>query len=122
ETSFDRLENRFLRSHDVTKAIIREFSTLSRRLGIRFVVAGIDKTEMTREMLAYCADSGVAAAVDISVDLTLRDNTNLPHDPHPGPRATNQYAENLSAFLRKHVLRFSPGQTGYSEASSPKLQ
>jgi len=45
------------------------------------------------------------ATVDISVDLKIPANNNLPHDLHPSAIANRQYADKLDGFLEGTVLK-----------------
>ncbi len=54
-------------------------------------------------MLEYAKELGIMA-VDISVDLNMEGNRNLPYDPHPSAIANKQYAQKLEAFLAGAVL------------------
>jgi hypothetical protein len=45
-------------------------------------------------MLEYCKGRGIDT-VDISVDLDIKENTNLPYDNHPSALANQQYAQKL---------------------------
>ena len=74
------------------------------------VVAGIMDDELTRDMLTFARDHGLAA-VDLASGLTADAYWNLPHDGgHPSPLATVKYAERLEAFMRHQVL--TPDRAG----------
>ncbi len=90
-------------SHEVSKAIIEEFYRLCKANGIDFVVAGIYSDATTNEMLEYCNSKGMMT-VDISVDLSIKKNTNLPYDSHPSAIADQQYAEKLESFLCAKII------------------
>lgn len=99
ETTYNtKVEDAFYHSHAVTKAIIQEFAKVAHAQGIKFVLVGLLSDALTADMLAYSRDQDIASA-DISVDLAIRANRNLPHDPHPGPAANRQYAQKLQTFL-----------------------
>jgi hypothetical protein len=105
ETTYDyKVEDTFYHSHDVTKAIIREFHRQAQAQGIELVVAGLLSDHLTADTLAFSRNEGIKT-VDMSVDLSLRANRNLPHDPHPSPAANRQYAQKLGAFLKSEVLK-----------------
>lgn len=105
ETRYNAIEDYFYHSHDVSKTLMREFSSLCNQNGIKLVIAGITNDPKTLEMLRYCKGEGIMA-FDMSVDLSVPRNTNLPWDVHPSAFANKQYAEKLYAFLNGHV----PGQ------------
>jgi len=66
--------------------------------GSAFVVAGIYSNPATAEMLEYFSRKGTMT-VDISVDLSMKGNTNLPYEPHPSAIANEQYEYKLESFL-----------------------
>jgi len=70
--------------------------------GVKLVVAGINSG--SAKMLQELSQEGIATA-DISVDLKIPGNNNLPHDIHPSAMANRQYAEKLQFFLQGAVLR-----------------
>ena len=107
EESYDRYEERHARSHEITKAIIKEFADLCKARGIELVVAGLTSDPTTFDMLRYCKSEGVKT-VDIWVDyLNIKENNNLPYDSHPSAVAHRQYAQKLELFLRTNVLNHS---------------
>jgi hypothetical protein len=104
EQSYDKLEERYYCITDVTKALLLEFAHTAQKEHIPVVIAGITHSKGTRKMLSYVRENGFKA-VDISVDLSIKENTNYPHDGHPGPLANRKYADKLGAFLRANVLK-----------------
>lgn len=105
ETTYDyKVEDAFYNSHEVSKAIIREFHQLTKTHGIEWVVVGLLSDRLTADTLAYSQSEGIMTA-DISVDLSIPANRNLPHDPHPSPAANRQYAQKLESFLRNTLLK-----------------
>lgn len=85
-------------SHEVSRALIEDFVNICNTNGIPFVVAGIYSDFTTAEILEYFNRKKVMT-VDISVDLNVRENTNLPYDGHPSAIANQQYARKLDLFL-----------------------
>jgi hypothetical protein len=85
-------------SHEVSRAVIEDFTSLCKANGITVVVAGIYPTPETSEMLDYLNRKGVMT-VDISVDWRIKENTNLPYDVHPSAIAHQHYAQALKSFL-----------------------
>lgn len=85
-------------SLDVTQALIGELSSLCKANGIEFILAGILSDPATQAMLEHFNKEGVET-VDISVDLSRKENTNLPHDGHPSAIANKEYARKLKVFL-----------------------
>jgi Aldo/keto reductase family len=106
EISYNQLEARWYRSHAVSEALIKEMAELAKKHGVTFVVANIytDRNDfyytwLGQKMLEFAEENGIPN-VDMSVDLSLRQNRNLPHDTHPSAKANQQYADKLEAFLR----------------------
>lgn len=110
EESYDRYEERHSQSHEITKAIIKEFADLCKARGIELVVAGLTSDPTTLDMLSYCKSAGLTT-VDVWVDLlNIKENSNLPYDSHPSAIAHQQYAQKLELFLRTDVLNNSFSQ------------
>ena len=107
EESYDRYEERHSQSHEITKAIIKEFADLCKARGIELVVAGLTSDATTSDMFSYCKSQGLRTA-DIWIDfLNIKENNNLPYDSHPSAIAHRQYAQKLEYFLRNDVLKNS---------------
>jgi hypothetical protein len=94
DETLNRIVDRTYHSHEVSKALIEDFAELCQKNQINFVVAGITSDPDTAEMLEYCKSRGMMT-VDISVDLNIKENTNLPYDNHPSALANQQYAQKL---------------------------
>jgi hypothetical protein len=103
EETYDRYEERHARSHEVTKAIIKEMSDVCRSHGIEFVIVSLTSDPTTSDMLEYCQSEGRKTA-NIWVDMNIKENNNLPFDSHPSALAHQQYASKLESFLRGNVL------------------
>jgi hypothetical protein len=101
EEKYDLLEERRVRSQQVTRAIVREFAELCRSKGVQFVVAGITRDAMP--LLDFCRDQKIPC-VDIAVNLTIEGMRNNPYDDHPSARANREYAEKLEGYLTNAVL------------------
>ncbi|MEP6486194.1 SGNH/GDSL hydrolase family protein [Microcoleus vaginatus GB2-A3] len=102
EVNYNQFEEGLYRSHEVSKAIIEEFNRVAEANSVKLVVAGINAG--SAKMLEELSQEGIATA-DISVDLKIPANNNLPHDIHPSAIANRQYAEKLASFLQGNVLR-----------------
>lgn len=102
----DSLERTY-HAHEISREIIEEFADLCKANGIKFVVAGIANDPATIEMLDYCSKKGIMT-IDISVDLGIEENTNLPYDGHPSAIANRQFARKLKTFLCSKVLTTLP--------------
>ncbi|MEG4838654.1 SGNH/GDSL hydrolase family protein [Microcoleus sp. B9-D4] len=102
DVNYNQFEEGLYRSHEVSKAIIEEFNRVAEAKGVKLVVAGINSG--SAKMLQELSQEGIATA-DISVDLKIPANNNLPHDLHPSAIANRQYAEKLEVFLQHTVLK-----------------
>jgi hypothetical protein len=103
ETAYNhKVENHFYQSHEVSKALIKEFAQLAETHDIPVLVAGLLSDPLTKDTLAYARAQGLMTA-DISVNLAQPGNRNLPHDPHPSAATNAQYAQKLEAFLRSKL-------------------
>ncbi len=101
EMTYNRLEYRRYQSRSVSQALIAEMASLAKRHEVKFIIAGIHGGQA---MLDWAKSNGIPG-VDISVDLNIRENTNLPHDGHASAIANKKYADTLEAFLRANVLQ-----------------
>ena len=84
--------------HAITGRIVTEMNALSDKAGAEFIVAGIAHDPATSEALERFGATGIPT-VDISVDLSIPEHTNKPHDSHPSALANRQYASKLESFL-----------------------
>jgi hypothetical protein len=103
EQAWNQLERRWLRSPEVTDAVLSRFEEVARGTGARLVLAGIWDDAATTERLEKARARGWLT-VDVSVDLEDPLYNNLPWDPHPSARAHAAYAERLGSFLAREVL------------------
>jgi len=103
EESYDKYEERHSQSHEITKVTIKEISDLCLAHGIRLVVASLTSDPISSDMLEYCSRERITTA-DAWVDLSIKENNNLPYDSHPSAIAHRQYAHKLESFLRSNVL------------------
>jgi hypothetical protein len=102
EEKYNIIEGRLLQSHQVSKAIIKEISLLCKEHNIKLIVAGITSDWRTVDMLRYCKSEGISP-VDISVDLTIPGNNNLPIDGHPSALANKKFAKKLLGAIQDQV-------------------
>jgi hypothetical protein len=94
ETSYDRLERKWLRSHAVSEALVREMARLAREQKIHFIVANIAGPSS----LTLPEQAGISV-IDIAVDFARPENTNMPFDPHPSALAHREYAARLEPVI-----------------------
>ncbi len=103
DETYNRIADWTYHSHEVSKTIIEDFAELCKANQIEFIVAGITSDAATADMLDYCKSRGMTA-LDISVDLNIKENTNLPFDNHPSALANQQYAKGLRPVLCAKLL------------------
>ncbi len=97
DAAWSLLEDRFVRSHEVSRLLIGELDREARAHGAVFVLGGIIASEPTREMLDWAGRRGIRAA-DLSVDLSAPGNA-MRFDGHPSARANREFARKLHAAL-----------------------
>jgi hypothetical protein len=97
DAAWSLVEDRFVRSHEVSRRLIEELDREARAHGAVFVLGGIIASEGTREMLDWAGRRGIPAT-DLSVDLSKPGNA-MAFDGHPSPRANRGFARKLHAFL-----------------------
>lgn len=107
ESAFDQIELDMWRPHRISRALIEEFAATAASNHVDFMVAGIVGDEVTAAMLDFCRQKGIKCA-DISVDMNVAENVNLPHDFHPSPLANQRFAAKLTSYLQASVLRRPP--------------
>jgi hypothetical protein len=98
-TAWDLLDDRRLRSDEVTRRLLARFVAAAGGGGRPVVFATLEASPTNAATLAFAASLGARAA-DVSVDLRLRENTNLPHDGHPSALAQRRYAQRLAPVIR----------------------
>lgn len=99
DAAWSLLEDRFVRSHEVSRLLIAELDREARAHGAVFVLGGIIASEPTREMLDWAGRRGIPAT-DLSVDLSAPGNA-MAFDGHPSARANREFARKLHAFLTR---------------------
>ena len=96
---YGRMRERFLNAHRVSELLIEQFMDESRSQGVRFVLAGIWRSDVTRDTLRHFAARGIET-VDISADRS-DPKTRIPYDGHPSAIANEQSAVLLADLLRR---------------------
>lgn len=100
EGLWNRAEHKLHRSHKVSEALVMEMASLARKHNVKFVLASIAPD---RRMLEFTKQNGIPG-VDISVDISIGEYNNLPHDSHPSAIANKKYADKLESFLKSECL------------------
>jgi hypothetical protein len=104
EMIYNRLEDSWSHSHQVSQRLLLEMAELANQYHVEFILATIAEDARTGDMMAFAQAQGLMG-VDISVNSSLHEYTNGPHDSHPSPLANAHYAERLETFLRTDVLK-----------------
>ena len=97
EQTANRWEENRVRSHEVSVALLANWSNACAKDGIPFLLAGISSD--AGPMLDWARAAGLRV-VGIAVPLTDPENTNAPHDGHPSAKANRVYAERLITYLQ----------------------
>ena len=103
ENAYNDIEEDYFNSRDVSRHLLGEFATLAKKNNIRFIVAGIE--EDSAGMLKDLAREGITT-VDISVNLSIKGNRNVPHDGHPSFKAHQAYSLRLFEFLNETASQY----------------
>lgn len=99
ETSYNRFEDETLvKSYKVTIAILEDMDRICKEKNIPFIITNVDGSEETKGFMEHLQKKGIPNA-DISVDLTIPENTFLPDDPHPSAKANQEMAEKLVKLI-----------------------
>jgi lysophospholipase L1-like esterase len=109
-TAWDLLDDRRLRGHEVTRALVARFIAVAHAHGATVVFTTLEASPANEPILAFAASQGARAA-DVSLDLRIRANTNLPYDGHPSALAQRRTAKRLAPVLREALAagRKQPG-------------
>jgi hypothetical protein len=97
ELGYNIRENR--RANSVSRALISRFSELCKEHGILLILGSVLPDELGKETLNYFADQGLDT-IDLSVDYTVPEYTNLPYDGHPSGKANTIFAQRLAKAIQ----------------------
>lgn len=101
ETIYNSREEEIYRGREVSRAILTKMAGVCAERDILFAIAEIAYPAV---MMSF-AESRSIPAIDISVDLRIKANNNMPHDAHPSALAHRRYAAVLGTFLRENLPR-----------------
>ncbi len=101
ETIYNSREEEIYRGREVSRAILAKMAGVCAERDILFAIAEIAHPAV---MMSF-AESRAIPAIDISVDLRIEANSNMPHDAHPSALAHRRYAAALGTFLRENLPR-----------------
>ena len=100
DDKLNRFVDEISNSHEVTKALLREFYDEAVRNNIKVIFATFYNDPISKDNSIYAKNLGMAT-IDISVDYSDKRFTNLPHDAHPSAFANQIYAEKLGAEIEQ---------------------
>ncbi|MCU0612961.1 MAG: hypothetical protein MUE60_14390 [Candidatus Eisenbacteria bacterium] len=100
DDALNKVEVRLRKSNRVSKAIVEAFYQLAEDRGVNPLIACLTDDPASQGILDHCRRARIPC-VDVSVDLTLPQYTNLPSDPHPSPLAHQHYAAGIHDCLAK---------------------
>jgi len=101
ERRVNALEMNLLSGKEVTNQLIHRFHRVCRQHNLQFAMATIGTDDATLATLHYCTEKAIAI-FDMTVDMRLPENTNVPYDSHPSAKAHREYAEGLGRFLKEN--------------------
>ncbi len=84
-----------------SERIIQKLRTFCHRNNIELIIATITNDLATDEVKEYCKRYEIEL-VDLFVDFSDPNFSNLPHDSHPNAKAHQVYADKMKAFLNKN--------------------
>ena len=97
---WDLLDERHLRGPEVTRELVRRFTAEALAAGAPVLFVTLEASPTNEGLLAAARSFGAHAA-DVSVDLRVRANTNLPGDGHPSALAHRRYAARIARTIRE---------------------
>jgi hypothetical protein len=106
-TAWDVLDDHRLRGGEVTLRLLDAFLASAREAGVPVLVTTLEASPANAPLLAHAAAGG-ARGVDASIDLRVRENTNLPHDGHPSALAQRRIAARLAPAIRAALRGAAP--------------
>lgn len=90
-----------INSNLVTRKLFYEIKEMSKKNGIRLIIACIDSDENTKSMQAYFKKLGIEY-LSFGVDYEHDNKYNLYPDLHPNERTNVIYANKIIDYLKKH--------------------
>ncbi|MCF8308724.1 MAG: hypothetical protein K9I68_06920 [Bacteroidales bacterium] len=102
EKAFNLLKAKMLDNHEVSRRLIDRIHQICQRNGITLVIAGINPSDRTNEMLTYCRENDIPA-VNIGVINPDGRYQNLPWDGHPNAWANTVYSYRLYEFIKDYL-------------------
>lgn len=102
EKAYNIMKSKFIPNQEVSRRLIDRIHKICKENDIQLIVAGINLSKKTIDMIRYCKKNNIPA-VNIGVDNTKGGYTNLPYDGHPNAKANTIYAERLYEFLKDYL-------------------
>ena len=99
QTTLDQSNPTFSYKNDISKWIIQELNEkYCEPNGIHLIIATITNNEATDQIKAFCTENDIDI-VDLFVDYSNPEYSNLPYDSHPNAKAHQMYADKMKAYL-----------------------
>lgn len=85
---------------DIPMKIIEDFNeAICKPNNIHLIIATITSNKQTDRIKTFCEEKGIKT-VDLFVDYTKEELSNLPYDSHPNAKAHRMYAEKMYLYLK----------------------
>lgn len=102
EKAVNIMRSKFIDNHEVSRQIIERIRRICEKNDITLIVAGINLSKKTKDMVEYCKKNNIPAT-NIGVDNSEGGYTNLPWDGHPNAKANTIYAKRLYQFIKDYL-------------------
>jgi len=97
EDQYDQYIDKSLDRQNITRILLLKIATICKENDIRFLLAGINRTDKTKEMLRLVSSKDIVT-FDMSVDLSSAEFI-VKFDGHPNEKAHRHYADVISEHI-----------------------
>ncbi|MEX2402863.1 MAG: hypothetical protein WD625_01955 [Balneolales bacterium] len=120
EGMFNRMQEWSFNSHLVSRSVMEEFMKTCEQNGLKLIVAGLDDSVDTKNMLIYCKREGISSVV-MPIDLQGHE-----HHDHRDVMLSNavrnqKYAERLVRFIKSYEQKILKKRNKRSRAISTRI-
>lgn len=99
EMKYDEVESQWNSGSIVSEKLVLEMAKTAKEHQVTFILANIHDGQVVQD---FARKNGIPS-IDISVDLRVPENTNLPYDAHPSAIANRHYAQKLGDFVAPFI-------------------